>query len=192
VKKAKLLLYGGKSFSDTIEELANICGHRVVSRINDYDPCPPHVVALDTARQMFSPKDHIIALAIGYKNLKARLSAYERIKRLGYRAATLIHPSAYVSPTASIGEGSLVMAQACVDGRSVIGEACVLWPKACINHDVLVGRNTFISPSATLCGNVHVGESSFIGASVVVVDGASLSPNSFLKMGTVYTMRSTV
>jgi sugar O-acyltransferase (sialic acid O-acetyltransferase NeuD family) len=188
--KPKLLLFGGKSFADTTEELASICGYEVIARIDDYDPRPPYVVTLDAASQMYDPASHFIALAIGYKNLRARLTAYQRIKQLGYRAATLIHPTAYVSPTASIGSGSLVMAQSCVDCRSSIGDVCVLWPKACINHDTSVERNTFISPNATLCGNVRVGESSFIGASAIIVDGASLAPNTFLKMGTVYTKRS--
>lgn len=189
MNKPRLLLFGGKSFADTIEELASICGHEVIARIDDYDPRPPSVVTLDAAGQMYAPATHIIALAIGYKNMRARLAAYERIKQLGYSVATLIHPTAYVSPTASIGPGSLIMAQSCIDCRSSIGEVCVLWPKACVNHDTSVERNTFISPNATLCGNVHVGESSFIGASSVVVDGASLAPNTFLRMGTVYARR---
>jgi len=187
--KPKLLLFGGKTFADTIEELASICGYEVVVRIDDYDPRPPLIVTLDAASQTYDSTRHTIALAIGYKDLSARLIAYHRLKQLGYTAATLIHPTAYVSPTASIGSGSLIMAQVCVDCRSVVGEACVLWPKACINHDTSVGCNTFISPNATLCGNVHVGESSFIGASSVVVDGASLPPKAFLKMGSVYTVR---
>lgn len=190
MNKLRLLLFGGKSFADTIDELATICGYEVIARIDDYDPCPPYVETLDVASQIYDPATHLIALAIGYKNLRARLAAYEKIKQLGYNVATLIHPTAYVSPTASIGSGSLIMAQSCIDCRSSIGEICVLWPKACINHDASIERNTFISPNVTLCGNVHVGESSFIGASSVVVDGASLPPHAFLKMGTIYTNRS--
>jgi sugar O-acyltransferase (sialic acid O-acetyltransferase NeuD family) len=188
--KPRLLLLGGKSFSDTIDELATICGYEVIARIDDYDPCPPSIVTLDDASHMFAPATHLIAVAIGYKNLQGRLAAYERIKLLGYRAATLIHPTAYVSPSALIGSGSLIMAQSCVDCRSSIGEVCVLWPKACVNHDTSIERNTFISPNVTICGNVHIGESSFIGASSVVVDGATLASNTFLKMGSHYTKRS--
>jgi sugar O-acyltransferase (sialic acid O-acetyltransferase NeuD family) len=187
--KPRLLLFGGNSFADTTEELARICGYEVIARIDDYDPRPPSVVTLEAASQMYAPATHLIALAIGYKNLRARLAAYERLKHLGYSAVTLIHPTAYVSPTASIGSGSLIMAQSCIDCRSSIGDVCVLWPKACVNHDTMVERNTFISPNVTLCGNVYVGESSFIGAASVVVDGASLAPNTFLKMGTVYSKR---
>lgn len=190
--KRKLLLFGGKAFSDTIEELASICGYQVVARIDDYEPSPPLIVTLDVASQTYDSASHTIALAIGYKDLSARLVAYRKLKQFGYTAATLIHPTAYVSPTASIGSGSLIMAQALVDCRSVVGEVCVLWPKACINHDTSVDCNTFISPNATLCGNVHVGESSFIGASSVVVDGATLPPKAFLKMGSIYTVRGKI
>lgn len=190
MSKPKLLLYGGKSFSDTIEELAVTCGYEIVARIDDYDPCPPSVITLDCAAKIYPSSSHSIALSIGYNDLIARLEAYHRITRLGYIAATLVHPTAYVSPSALVGQGSLIMAQSCVDCRVVIGEICVLWPRACINHDVFVDRNTFISPNATLCGNVHVGESSFVGASAVIVDGASLAPKTFLKMGTIYSNRA--
>ena len=185
----KALLYGNKNFSDTVEELAIICGYDVVARIDDYKPCPPYSYSITQAKECFSPHDYSVIMAIGYNNLAARLKAFATIKEMGYFLPVLVHPTAYVSPSATIKAGTMLMAQSCVDCRSTIDEACVLWPKATINHDCMVGMNTFISPSVTVCGNVTIGTSVFIGASAVIVDGTSIPSGYFMKMGTSYTKR---
>lgn len=183
----RLLIYGSKEFAATVSELVRHAGHEVVGMIDDYN-CGPGIVGnFESILQNYPASDYGIAVAIGYSNIPARWSIWQKIRSAGYKTPTLIHPRAYVADSAKIGEGAMVMAGAIVDVRSEIGDLVVLWPGACVNHDVRVGSNCFISPNSTLCGFSQVGSHSFIGAGSVVADHGQVPEASFLKMMTRYT-----
>lgn len=178
----RLLIYGSKEFAATVAELARHCGHEVSGMVDDYNIGTGVLGSFDAVTRTHPPSAYGIAMAIGYSNIPARWTAWERIRSAGYRAPALIHPRAYVADTAHVGEGVMVMAGAIVDVRAEIGDLVVLWPGACVNHDTKIGPNTFISPNATLCGFAHVGAHSFIGAGAVIVDHGQVPEASFIKM----------
>lgn len=178
----RLLIYGSGDFAATVSELVRHCGHEAIGMVDDFSSGPGILGDLESVRDSHPPPGFGIVLAIGYSNLEARWSAWERARAAGYRAPPLIHPRAYVSDTASVGEGSMVMAGAIVDARAVLGEHVVLWPGSCVNHDVVVEKNCFISPNATLCGFAHVGSHSFIGAGAALVDHAVVPEGGYIKM----------
>ncbi|MBV5308783.1 hypothetical protein [Chromatium okenii] len=184
----RLLIYGSKEFAATVAELARHCGHDVVGMVDDYSMGSNILGSFDVISHSHPPSQYGIAVAVGYKNLLARWSVWEKIKLIGYQSPILIHPRAYVADTAQIGEGAMVMAGAIVDVRVQLGALTVLWPGTCINHDTRVGANTFISPNATLCGFVNVGSHSFVGAGAVIADHCTVPDESFIKMLTRYTL----
>ena len=94
--------------------------------------------------------------------------------RMPQRFAVAVHPSAVVSPSASVGEGSVVMQGAVVQADARIGRHCIVNTGASVDHECIVGDYAHISPHATLCGNVHVGEGAWIGAGAVVIPGVSI------------------
>lgn len=177
----KLLLYGSQTYSDTLAELAQDCGHDVVGKIDDAGPGPGILGTLSEISNTHPAGKYGIVLAIGYSNLTARWKAWQRVRNLGYKCPILVHPRAYIANSAKLSCGSVVMAGALVDARSTVGEASVLWPASCINHDVALGSNCFISPQATICGFAAIGNNSIIGAGAVVVDHSVLPAGTFVK-----------
>jgi sugar O-acyltransferase (sialic acid O-acetyltransferase NeuD family) len=184
----RLLIYGSRSFSQTVADLARDCGHDVVGMIDDLSNGPGILGTFEQATHAYP--DCGIALGIGYNNLAARWSAWHRIRGIHRETPALVHPKAYAAPSAVIGAGCFVMAGAIVDRQARLGEAVVLWPGACISHDVQIDDNCFISPNATLCGFVHVGGHSFIGAGAAVADNCVLAEHSFVKMNSSHTKRT--
>lgn len=87
---------------------------------------------------------------------------------------TALHPSAVVSPHATIGEGSVVMPGAIINHSAQIGRHCIVNTGASIDHECQIGDFVHISPHATLCGNVSVGEGSWVGAGAVVIPGIKI------------------
>ena len=87
---------------------------------------------------------------------------------------TAVHPSAVVSPHATIGEGSVVMPGAIINHSAQIGRHCIVNTGASIDHECQIGDFAHISPHATLCGNVSVGEGSWVGAGAVVIPGIKI------------------
>lgn len=181
-----ILVYGSTDFGSIVRELAEACGHSFVGFIDDWHAGKDIVGTLEATCKSHPPRTCVVALAIGYKHMEARCRAAERLRDVGYRIASLVHPQAYVAPSATIGEGTLVMARAVVDVRAHLGPITVVWPGAIVSHDCILLGNTFVSPGATLCGYCKIGEDSFLGAGSIVVDHVELPKATFLKAGEVY------
>jgi sugar O-acyltransferase (sialic acid O-acetyltransferase NeuD family) len=102
-----------------------------------------------------------VVVAIG--NNKMRLSLVKRALALGYRIATIVHPAAYVSPTARLGAGTVVFAGAVVQTGATLGMACIVNTGATIDHDCHLGDGVHASPGVHLGGGVEVGACAWIG-----------------------------
>jgi sugar O-acyltransferase (sialic acid O-acetyltransferase NeuD family) len=82
-----------------------------------------------------------------------------------------IHTTACVSPRATTGAGTVVMAGAVINSDTRIGKHCIINTSASIDHDCVLGDYVHISPNATLSGDVHVGEGSHIGSGASTIQG---------------------
>ena len=61
-----------------------------------------------------------------------------------------IHPSANLSPRASIGEGTVIMAAVTVNCNAVVGRHVILNTNCTIDHDCIIDDYAHISPNAAL------------------------------------------
>lgn len=179
----RLVIYGSRSFANTVTALARDCGHRVVGLLDDWRRDEG---IIGTFEEFAATRDQTVdgvLLGIGYNDLPGRWRAWQRVRSAGFPTPTLVHPRAYVAETARLDDGCLVMAGAIVDRDAKLGQAVVVWPGVCVSHETEIGGNTFLSPSATLCGNVHVGAHCFVGAGACIAEGYRVAESSFVKMG---------
>ena len=115
-----------------------------------------------------------------------RNTVFRKLKSLGAEFATVISPRSYVSPRASVGEGSIIMHDAVVSAGAAVGENCIINTKALIEHDTVVGDHCHVATGAILNGSVQVGDNVFFGSGAVSKHGVKIPCNSFIKAGTVY------
>lgn len=90
-------------------------------------------------------------------------------ERFGLRFATLVHPSAYVSPLASLGEGVFVGA------NSVVGPGVRLAQHVFINRGVTIGHDTQIESFSRVLPGCNLGGLSRIGHGVTIAIGATVT-----------------
>ena len=88
--------------------------------------------------------------------------------RFSLTFVSLIHPTAYVSPLASVGEGVFVGA------KSVIGPGAHLGDFSFVNRGVTVGHDTRIGPFARLQPGCNIGGHVVIGKGATIGIGASV------------------
>ena len=123
-------------------------------------------------------------IAIGQiNNPDNRIRLFHLIEELGFRAPTIGSPSAYVSPHAKIGPGTVVMHGATVNARATIGRNCILNSHSLIEHDAVVGNDCHIATRATINGDVSVGSGSFIGSGAVVRNKVKIGERCLIGMG---------
>ena len=97
------------------------------------------------------------------------------------------HPSAILSPTTEIGDGTVVMQGSIIQVDVKIGKHCIVNTGASIDHECIIGDYVHVSPHTTLCGNVHIGEGSWIGAGTTIIPNLSIGKWCIIGAGSVVT-----
>lgn len=118
-------------------------------------------------------------------NPETRSKLYQKMKAAGFRGAVIIDPNACVSPSAAIGEGTVVSAHVLVSSLSTICENVILLPCVVIGHDTTIGAHSFVCCNTAVGGNVHVGERVYIGENAPVKENLNIGCDSIISMGAV-------
>jgi len=122
-------------------------------------------------------------VAIGDNQERSRLSAIAQDEdKIPF---TLIHPEAYVSPSARIGSASFVAAKAIISAEAEIGEGCIINHGAIVDHDCKIGSYTHIAPNATLGGSVEVGSRCLLGSGASILPGVKIGCDVVIGAGAV-------
>ena len=85
-----------------------------------------------------------------------------------------IHPTAIVSPRATIGYGTTIAHGAVLHPDVRVGNHTIIGTLTSISHECEVGDFVHISPNSTLCGNVTIGEGTWIGAGTTILPGVKV------------------
>lgn len=126
---------------------------------------------------------HRAVIAVGNNIHRQKLA--EHAHGLGLRLPVLIHPHACVSPTAKLGDGSVIMAGAIVSAYARVGELGIINTRASIDHDCILGDCVHIAPGVTLAGGVTVGNGALIGVGACVMPGLCIGDNAIIGAGSV-------
>ncbi len=92
-----------------------------------------------------------------------RLRVANSIRGLGGQFTTAIHPMAYVSDEASVGDGSVVAAGAVIHPGAVLGSHCYSGPQTVVDRDAEVGAGVWISAGAVVGSGARVGARVVLG-----------------------------
>jgi acetyltransferase EpsM len=87
---------------------------------------------------------------------------------------TLIHETAVISPSASIGQGTVILAHTAINADAYVGNHIIINTGAIIEHDNRIEDYVHIAPRATLTGSVSVKEGTMIGAGATIIPGKSI------------------
>jgi sugar O-acyltransferase (sialic acid O-acetyltransferase NeuD family) len=117
------------------------------------------------------------------KSPNKRIEIYNKVKKMGGKFIVLISRFSYVSPYASIDEGSIVMNGSVVNSKTKIGKNCIINTNTVIEHEVIIESNVHIAPNATILGNVKIKEGTFVGAGAVIREGMTIEKNSIIPAG---------
>ena len=134
----KLLVIGYGSHGRAVGETALACGWDSVNFADDNNP--DAIVKVEQVETIIDRYDSYI-VSIG--NNSIRKSIYEKLGLA--KAAVLIHPSAFVSPSAFFGAGSIILPGAVIHTNASIGKGCIISIGALIDHDDVVDDYSHIN-----------------------------------------------
>lgn len=110
-----------------------------------------------------------LIISIGSNQIRKMIA-----ERYPIQYAKAIDSTAIISPTANIGEGTVVMQGAIIQSDAIIGKHCIVNTGASVDHECVISNFVHVSPHATLCGNVQIGEGSWIGAGATIIPGIKI------------------
>lgn len=136
------------------------------------------VIGTDKDIQFMSGKHKNFLITIGQiKSAETRIRIFESVWKNGGKFPVIISPNAYVSKSAKIGEGSIIMHNAIINARAVIGKCCIINTGSLIEHEVVINDFCHVSTHAVVNGQVTVGGRSFIGSNSVIANNVTLPEN---------------
>jgi len=120
----------------------------------------PLPIIADPASFTPEPGDALL-LAIGVPEVRRHVA--EDLESRRSQFLTLIHPTAIVAPTATIGTGSILCPYSIVSDAAQVGRFTLLNYHTSLGHNATTGDFAVLSPYATLGGAAHIGDDVFLG-----------------------------
>lgn len=126
---------------------------------------------------------HILAVPGSPRNYLKRKDIIESLGIESSRFATVIHPSAVVSPDSRIGYNTLLMPNVVISCAVKIGNHCVILPNTVVSHNSTVGDYCCIGSNVTISGNVTIGSTCYIGSGSKIRENIFIGQRSLLGLG---------
>ena len=126
--------------------------------------------------------EHADAVVVAIGNNAVRENLHARVREAGFELLSVIHPTAFVSPTATLGAGCAVMAGAVVGTEAQLGEGVIVNCGATVDHHCRVDAFGHLGVNACMAGGSVLGHrawmqaGSALGYGVQVEDDAVLAP----------------
>ena len=182
--RSPVFVIGAGGHGKVVVQLLRELGARVGGVVDD-DPAaePPNEMNfLGPIMQLSRYERPQAVIAIGDNTIRRRVR-----EELDAHWLTLVHPTSYVAPSAKLGRGVVVCANAVVCEDVQVGEHTIINTSASVDHDVVVGEFTHLACGVTLAGGVSVGDDVLIGAGATVLPSVSVGDRSVLGAGSVAT-----
>ena len=121
----------------------------------------------------------------GASNNRPRATIFARLIALGFVLPPIVHRTAIVAPSATLGAGAQIMAGAIVNALATIGQNAIVNTGSIVEHECRIGDHVHIGPGARLGGAVTVGESAHIGIGATVRQGQTIGSRAIVAAGAV-------
>lgn len=179
----KVVIIGAGGHGKVVADIALRSGAQVLGFLDDSrEGSVCGIPVLGKTEDYVNYKDAAFVLAVGSAAVRRRLAE----SMAGVRWYTAVHPAAVISGLdVTVGEGSVVMANAVVNPGTVIGKHCIINTASVVEHDCVVGDFAHISVGAKLGGTVTVGESTWVGIGAAVKNNVSICPGCMIGAGAV-------
>lgn len=124
---------------------------------------------LEDAARDFQGRELWFFCAIGENNARANVA--RSAEELGWKPATLIHPTAIVARNVEVGAGSYIGPFSVTSVNTKIGAHAIIDMHVSIGHDAVLKDFCAVYPGARISGCCRVGEYVLVGSNATLLPG---------------------
>ena len=188
--KKNLIIYGDSSYAEMIAhyfqtdseyQVVAFCVDRDYKTREKIGDLP--VVILEDIENYYSPKEHHIFAAIGYKSVRTHKSLFEKIAGLSFPVASYISSKAIVDLSSKIGMNCLILPGVILEPNTIIEENCFINSGAIVCHNSLIKAHSILASGSLIGGYTTIGESSLIGFNATVAELLHVGTETLLGAG---------
>jgi sugar O-acyltransferase (sialic acid O-acetyltransferase NeuD family) len=187
--QTRILVFGARSFAEEVADLAAEVPYlRVVGFVENYDrdrATTLHglpVYWIDDVEHLAATHKAVCGLGT-----TLRLPLISQASRMGFEFTPVIHPASRVSPTATVGAGSIVSAGSIIAAHAAIGSHVVINRGALIGHHSQIDDCTNIGPGANIGGACRIEAGVYVGIGATLIDHLTIGPGTVIGAGAVVT-----
>lgn len=183
IDNRKLYIFGASDYGKEIKSLVAKTNCKLEALFDDLPKRDKlGLIPVYNSNEIIKPSSDV-ALIIAIENNQTRKNISLRFSE--YNFFSCIDKSAYISPTATVGIGTVVMLRAIINADAKIGNHVIINTAAIIEHDCIIDDFVHISPNVTLSGNISIGSGSHLGSGAIVVPGVKIGKWCTIAAGTV-------
>lgn len=116
-----------------------------------------------------------VIVATGNNDL--REAKIDILRSLNIPLATIIHPTAFISPFAKVCGGTTVLANAVIHTNAKVDIGCIINTGVIVEHDCIIKEFVNISPQTAMAGHTEIGKKTFIGIGTTIIDDIKIGEN---------------
>jgi sugar O-acyltransferase (sialic acid O-acetyltransferase NeuD family) len=188
--KAKVLIIGsGGHASVIVDLLLSLDGYEIIGMVSDSQELVSEVMGITllggTSEMAEIKKRYNVdscVIAVGDNFVRSQF--YKKWAHL-FLFPSLVHPSAQVSSSVTIGDGVVILPRVAVNANSRIDTGCILNTGSILEHDCEMSDFSSLAPAATIGGATTIGSLSAISIGSTVLHGLSIGDNVVVGAGAV-------
>lgn len=188
-KNNDVLLYGAAGFAKIAIDILRVSRQYFVYGIADIQyPDLKEVMGVpvisgdEGLAQLYAEGYRKILNCVDFGTVPRR-DIFEKLIRFGFEFPNVIHPSAILEPSVTIGEGNLICAGAIIGSEVRIGSDCVINAGAILSHECIISDHCHIAGGAVLAGLITVGENTLIGQNCTIYSRVKIGSNVVIQNG---------
>jgi sugar O-acyltransferase (sialic acid O-acetyltransferase NeuD family) len=184
---AGVIVVGAGGHGKVVVATLQAAGHRV-AEVWDDDPKRWREALLGVpvygpiAERSERARGRAAVLALGDNRTRRRLAT-----ELSLDWICVVHPTAVVHSSVSLGAGTVVFAGAVIQPDATLGRHVILNTSATVDHDCRIGDFVHLGPGAHLAGDVRVDEGALLGVGSAVIPGRTVGDWATVAAGAVVT-----
>lgn len=190
--KTKLVLIGGGGHCiSTIGVIESTGLYEIAGILDAFKPVGEEVlgykvVGTDVDIPYWVEQGAMFAITIGQiGNPVLRQQSFQLVKQNNGIMPVIIASTAWVSPHATIGEGTIVFHKCIVNAKTTIGSNNIINTGAIIEHNTILGNDNHISTAVTVNGDCIIGNNNFFGCGSIIHHRIVVANDVILGAGTV-------
>ena len=192
----KVLILGAAQHAEVVASMACDCGTVEVAGFLDDDPnkLGTRILGFPVLGgirdlEKFCTKGYVegVFLGLSARQIRLRRELINRISDIGIPQPNLIHSTAWVAPTASIGQGNFMAPHVVVNHHAKVGNSCAFYSHAVVEHHCRLGDNIYMGPGSKTTANVTIGSDAYVGVNASFIPHVSVPSFSTIAAGCVVT-----